>query len=75
MDAAGTGVLVGREGGGAGARRVGGFMWLLGLRHCREAVMYKDRSIQKGTGQRQRRNTSARKARNNTCWGMKYSQP
>ena len=34
----GTGGLVGREGGGAGARRVGGFMWLLVLQHPRDAL-------------------------------------
>ena len=34
----GTGGLVGREGGGAGARRVGCFMWLLVLQDPRDAL-------------------------------------
>lgn len=36
--AAGIGALVGREGGGAGARRVGGFMWLLVLQSPRDEL-------------------------------------
>ena len=38
VDVGGMGALVGRDGGGAGARRVGGFMWLLGLQGRRDGL-------------------------------------
>ena len=38
VDAAGVGALVGRKDGGAGARRVGGFMWLLVLQGPRDGL-------------------------------------
>ena len=52
VDVGGMGALVGRDGGGAGARRVGGFMWLLGLQGRRDGLCLDWTSEEKRHGER-----------------------
>ena len=52
VDVGGMGALVGRDGGGAGARRVGGFMWLLGLQGRRDGLCLGWTSEEKRHGER-----------------------